>query len=389
MKKFNFTQAQVSQILDEIATQEDGLNRLLQHALEAMMRAERKEHNLQAKDLSNGYRSRKSFGRGKIMELQVPRSRKGNFYPVLLQILKDQEEESKRIAFQRYGAGLTTVQVGELFDELYGRHYSKSSISRMFDYAREEVQDWLVRPLESYYPIIFIDATFIATRRGDNVFKAGYYTILGVRPDRTREVLTVVNFPTESSTAWQEVFQVLKTRGVQKIGLVVCDGLQGIEQAIAKTYSQSEVQLCVVHLSRNVQKHVKPKDKEQVALDFKAVFELSNKNDTPEKAWLRWKQFCGKWAKSYPRIGKMVESQRYRLYFTCYGYDYRIRNMLYTTNWVERLNRDYKRVTKMRGALPNPEATILLLARVAMTRKAYWRKVPKLNYETDKFRWEE
>ena len=149
MEKFNFTQQQVSQILDQIATKEDGLNQLLRYSLEAMMRAERKEHNLQAKDLSNGYRSRKSFGRGKIMELQIPRSRKGNFYPVLLQILKDQEEESKRIAFQLYGAGLTTVQVGELFDELYGRHYSKSSISRMFDYAREEVQDWLVRPLET------------------------------------------------------------------------------------------------------------------------------------------------------------------------------------------------------------------------------------------------
>lgn len=389
MKQLHFTQEQVTKILTEIVEEKGGTNTLLQLSLEAMMRSERQEHNSSHNDVSNGYRFRKSFGQGKILELQVPRSRYGQFYPVLLSILKDQEEESKRLAFSLYGKGLTTEQVGELFEELYGRHYSTSSISRMFNYAREEVSSWLNRPLENYYPILYIDTTFIPTRRGGNVSKEGYYTILGVKSDRTREVLAVVNYPTESSTAWQEVFAALQERGVQEIGLVVCDGLTAIEEAIIKVFGRVDIQLCVVHLQRNVQKHVKPKEKAEVSEDFKAVFEMSNKDDTPDKAWARWQQFCCKWGKNYPSIKRMGENIRYRLYFTCFSYDYRMRNMIYTTNWVERLNRDYKRVTRMRGALPNPEATLLLLARVAMSRKAYWRKVPKLNHEKNKFRWED
>jgi transposase-like protein len=219
--------------------------------------------------------------------------------------------------------------------------------------------------------------------------KEAYYTILGVRADRTREVLAVVNFPTESSSAWKEVFTQLKQKGVKKIDLVVCDGLQGIDNSIVSEFSQAEVQLCTVHLQRNVQKYVKPKDKEEVAADYKEVFEMDNKNDSQEEAWQRWKGFCSKWERKYSSIGKMGCNERYKLYFTCFNYDYRMRRMIYTTNWIERLNRDYKRVTKMRGSLPNPEAALLLLGRVAMTRKAYDRKVPKLNYETIKFNWED
>ncbi len=384
-----FTQQQISTILEELSNQEDGINQLLKLSLEAIMKAERLEHNENCKDVGNGYRKRKSLGRGKIMELQIPRTRKGNFKPALLALLKDQEEECRRIAFSLYGAGLTTEQVGEMFEELYGRHYSSSSVSRMFDYAREEVQNWLDRPLDEYYPIIYIDATYIPTRRVDSVMKEGYYTILGVRADRTREVLAIVNFPTESATAWKEVFTQLKTRGVKQTNLVVCDGLQGIENSIASSFPKAEVQLCVVHLQRNVLKYAKPKDKAEIVADFKEVFIMDNTNDSQNKAWQRWQNFCRKWAKKYRSIASMGENERYVLYFTCFNYDYRIRNMIYTTNWIERLNRDYKRVTKMRGALPNPQATLLLLARVAMTRKAYERKIPKLNYENQKFNWED
>lgn len=185
------------------------------------------------------------------------------------------------------------------------------------------------------------------------------------------------------------MFGDLKSRGVEKVNLVVSDGLKGIEDAVASVYPQSEVQLCVAHLERNVQKHVRQKDKAVVSEDFKEVFELNNKEDSIEKGWQRWLEFCRKWGRKYLSIKRMVEDPRNRLYFTFLGYDYRIRGMIYTTNWIERLNRDYKRVTRMRGALSNAEATLLLLGRVAMTRKAYSRKIPKLNYETKKFSWEE
>jgi transposase-like protein len=331
MKTLNFTQEQITKILSEVASSEDGFNQVLQISLEAMMRAEREEHNSTNSDLSNGFRSVRTFGHGKQLRLSVPRSRNSSFYPILLGVLRNQEEESKRIAFKLYGAGLTTEQVGSVFEDIYGEHYSTSQVSRMFDYAREEVKVWLERSLDNYYPIIYIDATYISTRRVDSVSKEAYYTILGVKADRTREVLSVVNFPTESATAWKSIFEELKNRGVSQIDLLVCDGLTGIENAISSTFSSAQIQLCVVHLERNVLKHIKPKDKSDVGADLKEVFETGIKSDTIDIAWDRWKEFIQKHEKKYASL-KSFLTERYRLYFTYFQYDYRMRNMVYTTN---------------------------------------------------------
>lgn len=387
MKKLNFTQEQITTILSEVASEKDGMHKVLELSLEAMMRAERLVHNQDHMDVSNGFRGVKVFGQGKQLRLQVPRSRRNSFYPVLLSVLRNQEEECRQLAFRLYGAGLTTQQVGDLFEDLYGQHYSTSQVSRLFDYARKDVNEWLKRDLLPYYPIVYIDATYIYTRRGENVSKEAYYTILGVKPDRTREVLSVVNFPSESAAGWLSVFSDIKKRGVNEIDLFVCDGLTGIEDAIAKNFPRSNVQLCVVHLERNVLKHVKSRDKEEIAADLKDVFQTSRSDDSVSQGWQRWTDFIHRYSKKYPALNNMLKD-RYQLYFTYLSYDYRIRSMVYTTNWIERLNRDYKRTTKMRGALPNPEATILLLGYVAMNRSAYNRKIPKLDYEK-KFKWEE
>ncbi len=306
-------------------------------ALEAMMREERKLHNKDFGDLSNGYRPVKALGRGKQLRPQVPRTRNGSFYPVLHSVLLDQEEECRQIAFRLYGAGLTTKKVGELFDDLYWKHYSTSQISRLFESAREEGVAWLQRPLQNYYPIVCIDATYIYVRREESVSKEAFYTVLGVRPDRTREVLGIVNFPNESASGWKSVFKGLRERGVENIDLFVCDGLSGIEDAIASHFSNSQVQLCVVHLERNVLKNIKSKDKEEVASDLKDVFQTARSDDSCSKGWKRWNDFILKHARKYPALNHM-RSERYKLYFTYLQYDYRMRRMFYTTNWIERLN---------------------------------------------------
>ncbi len=383
----HFTQEQVTTILEHLAQEKGGFNKVLSYSLEALMRAERQIHNQNTDDVSNGYRWRKAFGMQKQLKLQVPRSRKHQFYPFLLAVLKDQEKEIRELAFKLYGSGLTTEQVGDIFDEIYGKKYSTSQVSRLFDYAREDVKEWLGRPLQSYYPIIYIDATYISTRRGESVSKEAYFTILGVLPDRTREVLSIVNFPTESATAWREVAQELKARGVNKIDLVISDALSGIEESLASEFSKISHQFCIFHLKKNVLSNIKPKDKPAIVEELKEVIKVDDPNDTIEKSWQRWIGFIDKHSVKYPSLEKM-KSERYRHYFTYVKYDYRIRSMIYTTNWIERLNRDYKRTTRMRGALPNPDATMLLLGYVAMNKKAYFRKVPKLNYDKS-FQWEE
>jgi transposase-like protein len=395
MTDVQFSEEQTTLILSQLASGKEGYDRVLKIAFEALMKAERHEHlvgdeNLtsEPRDLGNGYRTRKTYGQGKTMELQVPRTRLGQFYPMILGILKDQEAESRKLAFSLYGKGLTTEQVGDLFEEVYGEHYGKSSISRMFDFAREEVTQWLTRPLDPYYAIVCVDATFIFTRRGDNVSKEAYYTVLGVKADRTRDVLAVVNTPTESATGWKEILLAIKARGVKEITLAVSDGLSGLEDALAAVYPMVRHQLCVVHLERNVINKIKPSDKPEVAEELKYIFRTGDYSYTQEQGWEAFKTFTEKWGTKYPSLKTMGNNQWYRKHFTYLGFDPRIQKMIYTTNWIERLNRDYKRVTRMRGALPSPEATLLLLGHVAMTRKAYWRKVPLLNHDPQ-FKWAE
>ena len=203
---------------------------VMKMALEAIMRAEQTLHNKENGDVSNGYRYRKTLDQGKLLELQVPRSRYGAFYPVILALLKDQEEEARQLAFHLYGVGLTTAQVSDIFKDFYGKSYSTSHISRLFDYAREDVCKWMERPLDSYYPIVYIDAPFIPVRRNNSVSKEAFYTVLGVKSDRTREVLAIYNMPTENLVGWEDVFALLVRRGVKEIGLMVSDGISGIEE---------------------------------------------------------------------------------------------------------------------------------------------------------------
>jgi len=388
MKKLlHFTQEQFTNILQLIADEKEGFNKLLKIALEALMLAERKEHNRQTGDVGNGFRLRRIYGKGKEIVLSVPRSRFLRFYPLILAVMKEEDEEARNLAFALYSSGLTTSEAAKIFKQVYGREYSTSQLSRMFDYARNKVRQWLNRPLESYYPIIYIDAVFIAVRRGDSVIKEAFYTILGVRSDRTREVLAIVNKPTESAEGWRQIFEELRSRGVEKIDLVVSDALKGIEDAVAAVYPGISHQFCVTHLKRNVLKQVRPKDKSEIAEDLEEVFNPDNPSDTPDTAWKRWEIFVEKHGKKYPRLKRMLDI-RYRFYFTYFKYDYRVRRMLYTTNWIERLNRDYRRVTRMRGALPNVEAALLLLGNVAMEKTAYERKIPRLYYETS-FQWTE
>ncbi len=389
MKNLHFTQDQIKKILLDVAKEEGGLMQIFKLSLETLMKAEREFHNQAYGDVSNGFRYRKTYGQGKIMELRVPRSRYGQFYPVLLGVLRDQEEECRRLAFGLYGAGLTTEQVGKLFGEIYGRTYSSSQISRMFEYVRKEVQVWLERKLDAYYPIILIDGTFIATRRADSVSKECYYTVLGVKADRTREVLSIVNMPTESASGWESVLEDIFLRGVKEVGLFISDGINGIEDVIGKYYPKAKLQLCTVHLERNIQKHVRPKDKAQVTEEFRKIFRTGDSGYTKAGAMRDWQAFVRKWEKHYPVLSRIGKGHRMEWYFTYLEYDWRIQSMIYTTNWIERLNRDYKRTTRMRGALPDVRSAILLLGYVAMTRTAYQRKIPKLNYENHLFRWDE
>jgi putative transposase len=381
----NFTQSQIKEILDEIASGKNGYQELLKLSLESIMRCERDEFNQSMEDVSNGYRLSSVLGHGGKLELAIPRSRHHNFYPMILALIKDQNEEAKTLAYELYSSGLTTEQIGGLFDKIYGQHYSKSSVSNMMNTARQDIKCWQNRELDSRYPILYIDATYWHTRRVDEVSNEAYYTVLAVKEDRTRDVIAIVNHPSEGSNNWKEAFEDLKNRGLQEVNLVVCDGLQGIENTIAEVFPMATVQLCTVHLTRNILSKVKPSDKQEVAQDLKQVLDPSNPTDTPEHGHKRFTLFIHKWIKKYPSLSTCL-GPRYRLYFNYFAYHHEIRRMIYTTNWIERLNRNYKRTLRMRSAMPSPESVLFLISSVACRRNEYHKPIYQFIFENTLFK---
>lgn len=170
------------------------------------------------------------------MEFRIPRDRYGNFHPTILALLRDQELECEQLASSLYCKGLTQSQVGEVFGEVYGQHYSKASISRMIEYLRADVASWLGRSLESYYPVVFIDAIHIKVHRKRSVENEAFYVVMAVKEDKTREVLGIFNRPSESTTGWGEMFMSLQERGVERIGLLVADGLRYLEDSLSRIF---------------------------------------------------------------------------------------------------------------------------------------------------------
>ena len=382
-----FTKEQISEIMCKHSERENGLHDLLEIMLESMMVAERGEYLRTAGEgnKGNGYRLGHTYGQGRKLEFRIPRDRYGNFHPRILAFLKNQEEECDRLAGALYSKGLTQSQVGDVFDEIYGEHYSKSSISRMIQYMRDDVSKWLDRPLERYYPIVFIDCVFIKVRRARSCSAEAFYVIMAVKEDKTREVLGIYNNPEESASGWGEMLKKIKGRGVEKIGLIVADGLKGLDTAVGDPFPNVPLQRCTTHLKRNLLGKVKHGDKMSLSEDLRDVFRTGDRSYTRDDAWGRWQELCDKWGASYRCFKAMRDEPYYMDYFTYLDYDSRIQSMIYTTNWIERLQKDFRRVTRMRGAMPNDESVLTLMGKTAMDKDSYGRQLPRMDCDKTLF----
>jgi putative transposase len=208
---------------------------------------------------------------------------------------------------------------------------------------------------------------------------------MSVKEDKAREVIGIFNRPSESATGWEEMFQALRERGLEKIGLLVGDGIKSLEVSLAAVYPGTALQKCVTHLKRNMLNRVRYGDKKAMADDLRDVFRTGDRTYTPEKGWIAWQNLCKKWGKDYRSIKRMAEYPGYRYYFTYLNYHYRIQAMVYTTNWIECLQRDFRRVLRMRGAMPHEESVIVLMAKTAMDKTAYYRALPVIDTDVKLF----
>lgn len=378
----DLTKLQLSELMCNHAAKGNGLHDLMEIMLESMMVAERSEFLADNPgNKGNGFRPGHSYGQGKKLEFRIPRDRYGNFHPQILAILRDQEEECDRLAGVLYTKGLTQEQVSDVFDQIYGQHYSKSSISRMVECVRSQVSEWLERGLEEYYPVVFVDCVHIKIHRKRSVAAEAFYVALAVTEEGTREVLGILNMPQESATGWGDIFDKLKERGVQRIGLMVADGIKGLDTVIAEKFPGTLLQRCVTHLKRNMFAKVRHGDKAALAADLRDIFRTGQRDYTVEMAWTKWQEMCDRWGKDYRSIRILRNNADYKAYMTYLNYAPQIQAMIYTTNWIERLNRDFRRVTRMRTAMPNEDSVLTLMGSVAMDHKAFDRALPNITVD--------
>ncbi len=362
------TKKQITEVIKEELKKEDGLNEIFKMTLEGLMLLEREEQtSTDPNNKGNGYRTRKSIGFGSGFQLSIPRDRLGVFKPYILDLLKEDEQRIREICFELYSKGLTTKDVGSIMEKIYGKSYSESSITNITKGYYEQMELWRNRPLDENWAVIYIDALFVKVRR-DTVQSEAFYVLLGVKEDYTREVLGIYNYPTESSSNWIEICEDIKQRGVKQVNLFVSDGLKGIEDALKQGFPTTPLQTCIVHYQRNLMRHVRPKDRTEFGSDLKEIFVADKSDDTIEKAKKRLKNKAIKWEKIYPKLAQKMKQDAEEKYilFEYLNYNYKVRSMIYTTNWIERLNRSFRKTLKVRGALPSIDSALVLITKTAI-----------------------
>ena len=366
MNNLKLNQTQIQAAVDQLTSQPDGVNSLLEMAMNSLMKAERSAY-LEAAikgNKANGYRSVSGYGIGDSLALQIPRDRLGHFKPTLLNVMKDQTDSLNELCFELYAKGLTTRDIESITETIYGQHLSKSQVSRITSSLSESMQAFRERPLNEYYPIIYLDATFVKTKR-ERVSSEAYYIALAVLPDMTREVIGIYNAPTESASVWNEICIDLKDRGLKQTDLFVIDNLTALDSTL-ETHFKAPIQKCVLHLKRSILNKTKKQHRLEMVSDLNEIFQLDNREDTKEALARRAKEVSLKWRRYYPNLKRLEDTDWLSYYATYLGFEYDIRNMIYTTNWIERLNKSFKRTLKIRNSMPSVESVLTLLSKVAI-----------------------
>ncbi|WP_371188966.1 IS256 family transposase [Thalassotalea maritima] len=380
MTNLTLNSKQIQAALDSLIQKPGGLNQVLELALNSFMKAERTEYLRSSQgNKGNGYRPVAGLGIGDALSLQVPRDRLNQFKPWILNVMKEQSDTLNELCFELYAKGLTTREIESITESIYGQKLTRSAVSRITKSLYEEMEDFRKQKLCDYYPIIYLDATFIKTKR-ETVSSEAYYIVLAVKHDMTREVIGIYNAPTESAANWDDILLDLKERGLKQIDLAVIDNLSGLDSAIERHY-QCKIQKCVLHMKRNILKKVKKSHRGEVADDLRFVFNLDDQSDDREELMIRARWLYEKWGKRYPNFKMFIDKPYLQYYATYLDFEPIIRNMIYTTNWIERLNKSFKRTLKIRNSMPSVDSVLTILSKVALDMNKTTYQYPISRFE--------
>jgi len=299
----------------------------------------------------NGSSSKTLIGNSGKIQVDMPRDRNGEFEPVVVPKDKRRLGKIEDAIISLYAKGMTTGDIKEYLDEIYGIDMSRQFVSTVTDNVMNFVKEWQSRPLEAIYPIVFLDAIHFNVRQDGKVQSKAAYTCLGININGYKDLLGIWIGNAESAKFWLNILNELKQRGLKDILITSVDGLTGFSEAIKTVFPETYVQKCIVHQIRNSLKCVAQKHHKDFAKDLKNIYNAP----TQDAAGLELDILDKKWGKSYSAaIDKW--RRNWTELTTFYSFPPELKTIIYTTNSVEALHRQFRKVTKTRTIFPSDEA---------------------------------
>lgn len=299
----------------------------------------------------NGYSKKRLQTAHGPMELAIPRDRKGTFEPQFIAKNQSFDPDLERRVTALYSRGMSVRDIGKQLEEFYGTEVSPALISKITDKVMEGVQEWQARPLEDIYPVVFLDAIHYKIRQDSKVVSKAAYTCLGITCEGKLDVLGLWIGEAEGAHFWLTVLSELKARGVKDILIACVDGLKGFPEAIASAFPQTQVQLCIVHQIRTSLRYLASKYHKEFVADLKQVYRaesLAIAETALEKLEEKWSPRCPSAVKTW--------IENWGCLSTYFAYPPEIRRMIYTTNAVEALHRQFRKVTKTKSVFPTDDS---------------------------------
>lgn len=365
------TENNITSVGDIYALFKDSFKDMLQELLEAEMDAsigyaKNEKRDLDSQNKRNGYSTKTVKSQYGEVPIEIPRDRNGEFEPMIIPKYQRDISGIEEKIISLYARGMSTRDIHDQLQDLYGIELSADMVSKITDKILPEVKEWQSRPLNPVYAFIFMDAIHYKIREDGRIINRAAYVVLGVTLDGTKDILSITIGANESSKFWLGMLNDLKNRGVQDVLFFCVDGLPGFKEAINACYPNAEVQRCIIHMIRNSFKYISYKDIKKFAADFKAVYKAS----TEEIALTELETVKEIWGKKYPYAISNWE-MNWEVVRPFFKFSEDIRGIMYTTNIIEGLNRQFRKVTKTKSIFTNDTSLekILYLASMNVMKK--------------------
>ena len=317
----------------------------------------------------NGTGAKTVLSRTGPLTIETPRDRNGDFEPQLVRKRQRRVTVIDEKIIPLYAKGMSTREIAATIEDLYGAEVSPSLISKVTDSVIDDVIAWQARPLDSVYPIVYLDGLSVKVRHNKQVINKTIYLALGLNTAGEKELLGLWIAETEGAKFWLQVLTELRNRGVVDILIACVDGLTGFPDAIESVFPKAKIQLCIVHMMRNSLNFVAWKDRKMVAADLKRIYQSTTIDDAEAEL----DAFCDKWDSKFPSIGMMWRRHWPNL-IAIFDYPPEIRKVIYTTNAIESLNSVIRKSVRKRKLFPSDTAALKVVYLSAMEASKRWKR---------------